>query len=338
MPIISGLLSLLLFQFIIPVLEVTYNLAGYLALSIGETLVLLVHAIVFGLIKSEKKTEDVAELKSSLEKTESAISRQQEKSSLGAIWGIGGVFLILFVIAAVMKSDSTPASNSNSNMTNMANTTSCPKFSQGEFNLNLQPCKIYGRYGFSNSDGFLTINAVYEDADYFDQGTGLARVKKDGKWGFIDSNGNIKIKFLYDSAERFDLGSARVSIGQNTFRIDINGNKIQTSALNANSVTQTPIFNANSANQTQALNTNSATNQSNTISGNSPYPNVVRDAKGKLSPASGYRWVDSEDPNDFRVELMPGLIRTKDGKLSPDKGYRWVNRDDPKDFRVERIP
>jgi hypothetical protein len=38
----------------------------------------------------------------------------------------------------------------------------------------------------------------------------------------------------------------------------------------------------------------------------SPYPNVIRITEGKLSPAKGYRWVNPNDPNDFRVELIPG--------------------------------
>jgi len=67
------------------------------------------------------------------------------------------------------------------------------------------------------------------------------------------------------------------------------------------------------------------------------YPNVVRNAEGKLHPANGYRWINPKDTNDFRVELMPGLIKNGDG-LRPDKGYRWVNPKGPNDFRVERIP
>ncbi len=35
----------------------------------------------------------------------------------------------------------------------------------------------------------------------------------------------------------------------------------------------------------------------------SSYPNVIRSADGKLQPASGYQWVNADDPKDFRVEL-----------------------------------
>jgi hypothetical protein len=99
-------------------------------------------------------------------------------------------------------------------------------------------------------------------------------------------------------------------------------------------------------------------------------PNVIRNASGNLSPASGYTWVNKDDPKDFRVKLLPGIILTEAGKLQPANGYewinndpadarvqlktglvisaegglrpaagyRWVNRDDPKDMRVEQIP
>lgn len=42
--------------------------------------------------------------------------------------------------------------------------------------------------------------------------------------------------------------------------------------------------------------------QNNSSGGNSPYPNVVRNANGNLSPANGYHWVNPNDPKDFRVE------------------------------------
>lgn len=66
------------------------------------------------------------------------------------------------------------------------------------------------------------------------------------------------------------------------------------------------------------------------------YPHVVRGANGKLRPASGYVWV-TDDPNDFRVKLMPGLIRTGGGNYRPAKGYTWVNPADPDDLRVRPI-
>lgn len=67
-------------------------------------------------------------------------------------------------------------------------------------------------------------------------------------------------------------------------------------------------------------------------------PHVVRNATGKLFPASGYEWVNSTAPKDLRVRLMPGLVTTEDGKLRPASGYEWVNPTAPKDFRVKLRP
>ena len=64
-------------------------------------------------------------------------------------------------------------------------------------------------------------------------------------------------------------------------------------------------------------------------------PHVVRNAAGKIVPASGYEWVNPTAPNDFRVRLMPGLINAGDGQLRPANGYEWVNPTAPKDFRVK---
>ena len=70
-----------------------------------------------------------------------------------------------------------------------------------------------------------------------------------------------------------------------------------------------------------------------------PLPtHVLRDAAGKLLPASGYQWVNPADPNDLRVRLMPGLFQSEDGKLLPEGGYQWVNPADQKDFRVKLMP
>lgn len=92
-----------------------------------------------------------------------------------------------------------------------------------------------------------------------------------------------------------------------------------------------------SGSSTASGGTNSPTRRGRAAS-RSRYPNVIYGANGKLRPASGYVWVDEDDPEDFRVKLMPGLIRTEAGKLRPAAGYRWVDEDDPEDFRVEPIP
>lgn len=87
-----------------------------------------------------------------------------------------------------------------------------------------------------------------------------------------------------------------------------------------------------------------ASNQNQDETGNSetvpqrvaPPPNTVVN-EGRLRPANGYRWVNPNDPNEFRVELLPGLIKVGTGFV-PDKGYDWINPDDPDDFRVELVP
>ncbi|HEX7317424.1 MAG TPA: CAP domain-containing protein [Pyrinomonadaceae bacterium] len=70
---------------------------------------------------------------------------------------------------------------------------------------------------------------------------------------------------------------------------------------------------------------------------NCDHPNVVHGPNGRLMPASGYVWVDADDPNDRRVRLMPGLVKTEGGSYRPARGYCWVNPRDPKDLRVAPI-
>lgn len=65
-------------------------------------------------------------------------------------------------------------------------------------------------------------------------------------------------------------------------------------------------------------------------------PNVVCGPNGRLRPASGYVWVDEDDPDDLRVELMPGLIKTASG-YRPARGYTWVSPRDPNDLRVRPV-
>lgn len=67
-------------------------------------------------------------------------------------------------------------------------------------------------------------------------------------------------------------------------------------------------------------------------------PHVVSNSAGKLVPASGYEWVNSTAPNDFRVRLVNGLVNTEDGKFRPASGYEWVNPTSPDDFRVRLRP
>jgi hypothetical protein len=65
-------------------------------------------------------------------------------------------------------------------------------------------------------------------------------------------------------------------------------------------------------------------------------PGLARTSEGKLRPANGYEWTNSE-PDDFRVRLLPGLVRTSEGKLRPANGYEWINND-PDDLRMRLMP
>jgi hypothetical protein len=70
------------------------------------------------------------------------------------------------------------------------------------------------------------------------------------------------------------------------------------------------------------------------------YPNVVWTENGGLRPADGYRWVNKDDPENFRVILMPHIEKNIFGNIHPADGYCWLS-DDPwgkHDFRVQHIP
>lgn len=91
--------------------------------------------------------------------------------------------------------------------------------------------------------------------------------------------------------------------------------------------------------RSEALTTSAAPQPAPAVAASRPLPlHVVRDAAGKLLPASGYQWVAPADPNDLRVRLTPGLVDTGDGKLRPASGYQWVDPTAPKDFRVKLTP
>ena len=55
---------------------------------------------------------------------------------------------------------------------------------------------------------------------------GLAAVKKDGKWGFINSRGNVAIPIVYDKASHFFADKKSVSLGNESFYIDREGQRV----------------------------------------------------------------------------------------------------------------
>ncbi|HKQ07723.1 MAG TPA: hypothetical protein VJ464_21535 [Blastocatellia bacterium] len=68
------------------------------------------------------------------------------------------------------------------------------------------------------------------------------------------------------------------------------------------------------------------------------YPYLIRKPNGKFRPPGGYRWVNPNDEDDFRVEPMPDLRVGEKWRLLPTRGNRWVNPDNPNDFQVELAP
>ena len=53
-------------------------------------------------------------------------------------------------------------------------------------------------------------------------------------------------------------------------------------------------------------------------------PNVIREANGKLRPADGYRWVNTQDPKDLRVELVPRASESEQPTGDIDKERRAI--------------
>lgn len=77
--------------------------------------------------------------------------------------------------------------------------------------------KVDGKYGFTNKEGKVVIEAKYDDAreqnDY-----GYVAVKKDGKWGAIDQRGNVVVepKYVLNNNDEIDfIGKWHSSVDSN---------------------------------------------------------------------------------------------------------------------------
>lgn len=88
---------------------------------------------------------------------------------------------------------------------------------QGE----LYPMRENGRYGYINSEGFVTIKPAFEEGYSFCEG--LARVSVQHKYGFIDKTGKLVIEPVFDDAGDFSQGLAMVSIDNKYGFIDREG-------------------------------------------------------------------------------------------------------------------
>ena len=54
-------------------------------------------------------------------------------------------------------------------------------------------------------------------------------------------------------------------------------------------------------------------------------PNVIREANGQVRPVDGYRWVNSQDPKDLRVELIPSVGESEQPTSNIDKEQRAMD-------------
>ena len=83
-----------------------------------------------------------------------------------------------------------------------------------------------GKKGFKNREGNILIPARYSEVS----GTfssGPVRVKFNNKYGYVGFNGTELIKTQYDSAGLFSSGQAEVKLGNDKFRIDTTGKRIE---------------------------------------------------------------------------------------------------------------
>jgi hypothetical protein len=121
----------------------------------------------------------------------------------------------------------------------------------GDYGEELIVVKQDGKAGFIDTNGKIKIPLVYEDACKFSEG--IAGVARDGKWGFIDQNERIvipyqfddiatdsffnllKVKSFFDRADKkkqsnygyFKNGKIKVTVGEEVFTIDRNGEKVK---------------------------------------------------------------------------------------------------------------
>ncbi len=84
-----------------------------------------------------------------------------------------------------------------------------------------------------------------------------------------------------------------------------------------------------------SANTAAVSQSSSVTTAPSPGVGLVRHADGNAHPASGYEWVNPDDPDSLAVKLKEGLIRKADGKFGLASGYEWVDPNDPDNLNVK---
>jgi hypothetical protein len=72
----------------------------------------------------------------------------------------------------------------------------------------LDPAFFEGKYGYTDSLGYLRIPAIYDSAGPFSEG--LAAVSRDDNFGYIDEAGCVAVEMRFTSADTFAEGRALV--------------------------------------------------------------------------------------------------------------------------------
>ncbi|SHF70646.1 WG containing repeat-containing protein [Flavobacterium fluvii] len=85
----------------------------------------------------------------------------------------------------------------------------------------LESFESEGKYGFKNNAGDIVLPAIYQSAEYFQNGLGL--VGLDNKYGFIDNTGAFIIPNIYDEAISFYNDITFVTLNKKVLSIDKNG-------------------------------------------------------------------------------------------------------------------
>lgn len=81
-----------------------------------------------------------------------------------------------------------------------------------------------GKWGFINTSGKMVINPEYDLVMPFSEG--LAAVRKDWKWGYINRLGVLVIPCKFDDANKFRNSAAVVKMGDASYYIGKDGNKL----------------------------------------------------------------------------------------------------------------
>ena len=91
----------------------------------------------------------------------------------------------------------------------------------GQESSNWTITNIGGKYGFTDGNGKLKIEAKFDDAKKFTQG--IAPAKLNGNWGYINEMGNAVIDFQFEDAQAFTNKLAAVKKFEQWGFIDKNG-------------------------------------------------------------------------------------------------------------------